>query len=358
MPGEFEPHAACWMLWPQRPDVWRDNAKFAQRAFAQTASTIAHFEPVTVCASADQYLNARSMLPESVRVLELSSNDAWMRDCGPTFVINNSGELRGVDWEFNAWGGELGGLYADWEQDNLVAQKVLSIVGADCYKAPCVLEGGAIHIDGEGTLITTSSCLLNANRNPNSSKSEMEDLLKAYTGSSRVIWLDFDAHEETDGHIDGVCAFVKPGVLVLNWCDDPESEAYSLCRNVYEQLARVTDAKGRHFEIHKLPSASPLPISEAEATGIVEVPGTFPRRAGDAVWGTYVNFYIANGGVIMPAYDDPHDEPAKAILSDLFPDREVVAIPAREIAMGGGMIHCITQQQPSTKHLASGHQLR
>jgi agmatine deiminase len=324
--------------------VWRQNARFGQQAFAQTARAIVQFEPVTVCASTDQYATARALLPESVRVLELSSNDAWIRDCGPSFVINNSGALRGVDWEFNAWGG----LYADWERDNLVAQKVLSIAGADRYKAPCVVEGGAIHVDGEGTLITTSSCLLNANRNPDLSKAQMDDLLKAYTGSSKVIWLDFDAHEETDGHIDGVCAFVKPGVLVLDWCDDPANEEYQLCRHIHEQLTRVTDVKGRAFEIHKLPAASPPPISAAEASGIVEVPGTFPRRAGDPVWGTYVNFYVANGGVVMPTYDDPHDEAAKNILSDLFPTRKVVAIPAREIAMGGGMIHCITQQQPAS----------
>jgi agmatine deiminase len=344
MPGEFEPHSGCWMLWPQRPDVWRDNARFGQQAFVATARAIVQFEPVTVCASAEQFQNARSMLPESVRVVEIPSNDAWIRDCGPSFVTNGDGAIRGVDWEFNAWGG----LYSDWQDDNRVAQKVLSLAGADRYKAPCVVEGGAIHVDGEGTLITTSSCLLNANRNPQYSKAQMEDLLMAYTGSQKVIWLDFEAHEETDGHIDGICAFVKPGVLVLDWCDDPQKETdYALCRQLYEQLMRVTDARGRSFEIHKLPAASPPPISREEAAGIVQVAGSFPRKEGDPVWGTYTNFYIANGGIVMPTYDDPNDEPAQRILSDLYSDRKVVCIPARELAMCGGMIHCITQQQPA-----------
>ena len=347
MPGEFEPHDACWMLWPERPDVWRENARHAKRAFAAVAEAIAQFEPVTVCASTAQYTNARQMLPEHIRVVELSSNDAWIRDCGPSFVINDAGELRGVDWEFNAWGGELGGLYTDWSLDNLVAQKVIALAGADRYQAPCVVEGGAIHVDGQGTLITTTSCLLNPNRNPTLSRAEMDAHLKNYTGSEKVIWLDFDANEETDGHVDGICAFVKPGVLVVDWCDDPENEIdYANCRRVYEQLSRETDTRGRPFELHKLTAAAPAPFSADEAAGIVEVEGSYPRRAGDPIWGTYTNFYIANGGVVVPVYDDPHDDAALNTLRDLFPERQVVGVAAREISMGGGMIHCITQQQP------------
>lgn len=346
MPGEFEPHAATWMLWPHRPDVWRDGGKPAQRAFAAVAAAIARFEPVTVGVAAHQYANARHMLPDAVRVVELSSNDAWMRDCGPTFVVNDAGAVRGVDWTFNAWGGLDEGLYFPWDLDEAVAQKVLETEGVDRYKAPLVVEGGAIHVDGEGTLFTSTSCLLNPNRNPHRSQPDLEHLLREYLNVEKIIWLDFEPYEETDGHIDTIMAVVRPGVLVLNWTDDPDEPAYAACRRAYEQLSSVTDAKGRPFELHKLPQASPPPFSEAEAAGVDVVFGSYPRRAGDAIGGEYVNFYIANGGIVMPTYDDPNDEPARQILADLFPDRQVVGVPAREIAMGGGMIHCITQQQP------------
>jgi len=346
MPAEFEPHAGCWMLFPQRGDVWRENAAPAQRAYADAARAIARFEPVTIGANREQYLTARCRMPDAVRVVEMASDDAWIRDCGPTFVVNDAGDVRGVDWLFNAWGGELDGLYASWEQDNLVAQKVLEIERVDRYQAPIVLEGGAIHVDGQGTLITTTSCLLNPNRNPGVSRPQMETHLRDYLGVSKIIWLDFEAFEETDGHVDGICAFIKPGVLVVDWSDDPDSPEYAVCRQVYEQLSRATDASGRHFELHKLPAATPAPITQAEADSIITSPGSYPRRAGDPIGGTYVNFYMANGGVVMPFYDDPNDEPARDILAKLLPDREIVGILAREIAIGGGMIHCITQQQP------------
>ena len=346
MPGEFEPHTGCWMLWPQRPDVWRDNAVYAQRAYAKVATAIVQFEPVTVGVLSHLYPQARAMLPDDVRVVELASDDAWIRDCGPTFVVNDAGEVRGVDWEFNAWGGEISGLYDNWEQDNLVAQKVLDMTRVPRYKADFVVEGGAIHVDGQGTLITTRACLLNDNRNPDVSQAQMDVWLSDYLGVSKFIWLDFDAYEETDGHVDGVCAFVRPGVLVVNWCDDPSSPEYEVCRSVWDQLSNTTDAQGRPFELHKLHTATPAPITRAEAAGIATVPGSYPREAGEPIGGTYVNFYIANGGVVVPTYDDPNDAPALQLLSDLFPERKVVGVSAREIAIGGGMVHCITQQQP------------
>lgn len=348
MPAEFEPHAACWMLFPERPDVWRDNAKPAQQAFAEVANAIATFEPVTVGALPHVYQTACELLSDRVKVVELQYNDAWMRDCGPTFVVNDKGGVRLVDWEFNAWGGELGGLYSDWSADNDVPRQVAEHIGVDRYKANFVVEGGAIHVDGEGTLITTASCLLNPNRNPNLSKAQVEEGLKAYTGVEKVIWLDVEIGEETDGHIDGICAFVRPSVLVIDWCDDPENEfEYANCRRVYEQLSNTTDAQGRIFKIHKIPSASPPPLSAEAASTIKRVDGSYARPADMPVGGCYVNFYTANGGVIVPTYDDPKDEQALNILADLFPERAVVGVPAYEISVGGGMVHCITQQQPA-----------
>src|SRR5262245_46364855 len=159
MPGEFEPHSGCWMVWPERGDNWRLGAKPAQAAFASVATAIATGEPVTVGASRVQFANARAALPDAIRVVELSSDDAWMRDVGPTCVVGPRGVVRGVDWIFNAWGGLAGGLYFPWDQDDLIAQKVLEVEGLDRYRAPLVLEGGAVHVDGEGTLITTEECL-------------------------------------------------------------------------------------------------------------------------------------------------------------------------------------------------------
>src|SRR5688572_8701469 len=205
MPGEFERHAGCWMLWPERPDNWRLGAKPAQAAFAAVAAAISEFEPVTVGASRGQFMNARRMLPHRVRVVELSSNDAWMRDVGPTFVVNERGRRRGVDWKFNAWGGLDGGLYFPWDHDDRVAWKVLEIEGDDRYRAPLVLEGGAIHVDGEGTCITTEECLLNPNRNPKLSREDIGNALQAYLGVQTVIWLRRGVYnDETGGHVDNL----------------------------------------------------------------------------------------------------------------------------------------------------------
>lgn len=347
MPGEFEPHAGCWMLWPERPDNWRLGAVPAQRAFAAVAAAIARFEPVTVGVSARQFLNARRLLPPHVRVVELSSNDAWARDCGPTFVVDDRGGVRGVDWEFNAWGGLQGGLYFPWDLDALVARKILEIERVERYAAPLVLEGGSIHADGQGTLLTTEECLLNPNRNPSLTRAEIEGYLREYLNVETIIWLAQGVfNDETSGHVDNLCCFVRPGVVALTWTDDPDDPQYAISRDAFDRLVDVTDARGRRLEVHKVHQPNPILITEAEAAGVDAVEGTLPRRAGDRLAASYINFYIANGGVIAPLFDDPYDEPALATLRQLFPEREVVGVPAREILLGGGNIHCITQQQP------------
>ncbi|MDR3307865.1 MAG: agmatine deiminase family protein, partial [Coriobacteriales bacterium] len=161
MPGEFEPQSHIYMLWPERPDNWRDGGKPAQAAFAEVAKAISQFVPVTMGVNRGQYQNARAVLDPAIQVVEMSSDDSWVRDCGPTFVINDQGELRAVDWEFNAWGGLVDGLYFPWNQDALVAQKICELAGVDSYKTEgFILEGGSIHVDGEGTVLTTEMCLL------------------------------------------------------------------------------------------------------------------------------------------------------------------------------------------------------
>jgi len=174
MPAEFEPHAGCWMLWPERPDNWREAARPAQLAFASVAAAIVQFEPVTVGVSTAHYCAARTLLDPRVRLVEMAHDDAWMRDVGPSCVINRRGVVRGVDWHFNAWGGLAAGLYFPWDQDDLVARKVLEIEGLARYRAPMVNEGGAIHVDGAGTALVTEECLLSANRNPGFERADVE----------------------------------------------------------------------------------------------------------------------------------------------------------------------------------------
>ena len=351
MPGEFEPHAGCWMLWPERSDNWRLGARPAQHTFCEVAKAIANFEPLTMGVSAGQFTNARQMLPDHIRVVEMSSNDSWMRDCGPTFVVDDEGQVRGIDWDFNAWGGLEGGLYFPWDQDDLVPQKVLNIERLARYKPQkFVLEGGSIHVDGEGTLITTEECLLNHNRNPHLSKAQIEVLLAEYLNLEKIIWLGAGTYnDETNGHVDNLCCFIRPGVVALNWTDDRSDPQYAISQDAYQRLADAVDARGRKLEIHCIHQPTPVFISREESEGVDAVDGTLPRNEGDRLAASYINFYIANGGVVVPAFDDPHDQPALEQLQRLFPERKVVGVPAREILLGGGNIHCITQQQPLGK---------
>lgn len=358
MPGEFEPHSGCWMAWPERPDNWRLGAKPAQEAFAAVAEAIAASEPVTMAVSDAQFENCRAMLPPRVRVVEVSTDDAWMRDTGPTFLVDGKGGLRGVDWHFNAWGGTEGGLYFPWDRDDRVAAKVLEVEGADRYRAPIVLEGGAIHVDGEGTVLTTEECLLNPNRNPELSREQIERGLLEHVGAEKVIWLGAGAFEdETDGHVDNLACFARPGTVLLSWTDDGDDPQHGISRDARERLEAATDAHGRPLEVVTLPSPGPLRISAEEAAGVDAAEGTIPRRAGDRLAASYVNFYLGNSRIVYPLLDPRHDEEAGEILRRCFPGREVVGVPAREILLGGGNVHCITQQVPAAAQAAGAARL-
>lgn len=348
MPAEFEPHDGCWMAWPERPDNWRLGAGPAQEAFAAVAEAIAASEPVTMAASAGQLERCRSLLSPAIRVVEVPTDDAWMRDTGPTFVLDGAGGRRGVDWRFNAWGGHEGGLYASWERDDRVAARVLEIEGAERYRAPLVLEGGAIHVDGEGTVLTTEECLLNRNRNPELSRGQVERVLCDYLGAEKIVWLGPGVYnDETDGHVDNLACFARPGVVLLTWAEDESDPQWAISRDALERLTAATDARGRPFEVVRLPSPGPLSIEAEEAAGVEARAGTQPRRAGDRLAASYLNFYLANSRVVMPLLDQRHDDEAIEILRGCFPEREVVGIPAREILLGGGNVHCITQQVPA-----------
>jgi agmatine deiminase len=348
MPAEFEPHAGCWMLWPERADNWREAVRPAQRAFVAVAAAIAQFEPVTMGASAAHYEIARALLPERIRVVELAHDDSWMRDVGPTFVVNASRAVRGIDWHFNAWGGLHGGLYFPWDQDDLVARKVLEIEARDRYRPSMINEGGAIHVDGEGTVLVTEECLLNDNRNPSLGREQIEAYLRDYLGVSKVIWLGKGVfNDETDGHIDNLACFVRPGEVVLGWTDNKRDVQHAISADAWERLHDSVDARGRRLKVHKLPLPRPLSITAKEAAGVVPREGTKARAAGERLAGSYVNFYIANGGVVMPLLDSRMDRVAAAKLRRLFPQRRIIGVPAREVLLGGGNIHCITQQVPA-----------
>ncbi len=352
MPGEFEPHAGCVMIWPVRPGSWPHGAKKAQQAFAEIARIIAESETVYMLASGKEAQTVRELLEGAgtdIRVLEIETDDAWARDVGPTCVVNAAGEVRGIDWRFNAWGGSVDGLYAHWEKDNQAAEKICEALGISCYDAQqFVLEGGAVHSDGEGTLLVTQACLLSAGRNPQLTKEQIGERLKQYLGAEKIIWLPRGIwQDETNEHVDNICAFVRPGEVVLAWSRDREDPQWELSNASLRMLEQETDAKGRRFVVHKLPiPEKPVCIEEEELSGFVFEEGETKRRAGERLAASYVNFYIANQAVLVPQFGDKNDAEAVRILGGLFPGRSVVPVDARPILVGGGNIHCITQQIP------------
>lgn len=351
MPGEFELHKGCYMIWPERPDNWRNGAKPAQKVFAKVASVIGKYEPMTMIVSREQFSNARGVLPDYVRVVEMSNDDSWVRDCGATFVIDDKGNMRAVDWKFNAWGGLVDGLYFPWDSDDKIAQKMCEIEGVDSYRLDdFVLEGGSIHVDGEGTVMTTEECLLSEGRNSHLTKKQIEKVLCDYLNCKKVLWIPKGIYnDETNGHVDNMCNFVRPGEVLLAWTDDKDDPQYERSMAALKYLESETDAKGRKLKVHKMYTPSPILITPKESKGVDAVDGTLPRQPGDRLAASYVNFYTGNGFIALPIFNDPNDEKAIKLLKELFPDRKIEPIYAREILLGGGNIHCITQQVPLDK---------
>lgn len=349
MPAEFESQERIYMIWPERSDNWRDGAKPAQKAYADVAEAIRKFTPVTMLVNSSQYANARASLSENIQVLEMSSNDAWCRDCGPTFLVNDKGERRACDWSFNAWGGLVDGLYFPWDLDDAMAEKICELENIDSYRLDdFILEGGSIHVDGEGTVLTTEMCLLSDGRNRHLSKAQIEDILKEYLGCEKVLWLkDGIDPDETNGHVDDVACFVRPGEVACIYTEDEDDPFYKVAQKNYKALSEMIDAKGRKLRVHKVCTpAKPVLLEGAET--IDRVAGSIPRENGEICIASYLNYLVTNDGVIVPQYNDTNDELALAQLSEIFPDKEVVGVKTREVVFGGGNIHCITQQLPSS----------
>jgi agmatine deiminase len=249
-----------------------------------------------------------------------------------------------VDWRFNAWGG----IYDPYRRDDLVAGRVLAVAAKQRYRAPLVNEGGAIHVDGQGTLLVTEECLLNRNRNPRLGRDDIAVQLHRYLGVDHIIWLGKGVvNDETSGHIDNLACFARPGVVLLTWSDHKRDAQYRVSRDAYERLMEVRDARGRRLRVIKLPSPGPLYMSRHEAAGVVQRAGIRSLKAGHRLAGSYVNFYLANGAVIAPLIDARTDAAALRTLKRVFPERKIVGVPAREILLGGGNIHCLTQQVPA-----------
>ena len=238
MPAEYEPHRGCVMIWPVRPGSWLYGGRDAQPAFAQAARAIAESETVWMLAGpADAgAVQAEFAGDENIHVLTIETDDAWARDVGPTCVVDDHGTVRGVDWQFNAWGGMVDGLYAHWEKDNAAARAICAALGMDCYDAQhFVLEGGSIHSDGEGTILATEACLLSRGRNPELSRAEIEQELKNYLGAQKIVWLPRGIYnDETNEHVDNVCAYVGPAEVVLAWTEDENDPQYAERENLVE----------------------------------------------------------------------------------------------------------------------------
>ena len=347
MPAEWEPHDGCYLIWPERPDNWRLGAKPAQAAWVALAAAIASTESVTVLASPRQWENARHRLPPHVRVVETTTDDAWVRDTGPTFVIRD-GARRAVHWDFNAWGGLRGGLYFPWDADGAIGGKIAELERADRYRPGLVMEGGSFDVDGRGTLLTTEECLLNANRNPDLTRADIERHLAEQLAVDAVIWLPRGVHlDETDGHVDNFARFLAPGVVALTWTDDTGDPQYERSAEALDILRGAKDATGAPLEVVTVHQPGPLLITEEEAEGVDAVAGSQPRNAGDRLAGSYVNSYLGNGIVVVPVFEDPHDDAALDMYRRVLPDRRVIPVPGREILLGGGNVHCVTQQVPT-----------
>jgi agmatine deiminase len=327
MPAEWAHHRCCWMAWPCRQGVWV-NVRATQTAYASVANAIARFEPVRMLVPASKVSAARPLLHDSVEIIEMPIDDSWTRDSGPNFLINDFGELAGATWVFNAWGMK----YRPYDQDALMAARILQRAGAREFTSTLVAEGGGVTVDGEGTVITTESCFLNRNRNPGWTKAEIEAELCRTLGAQKVLWMPGDPEEtETDGHVDGIAAFVEPGRVLVEVNPDRSDPHYDVGQRNLAALKSQTDAKGRRLEI------------ELIHEGIYH-PGIWNGGCS-----SYVNSYLANGAVIVPGYGYDRDQAAVATYQRLYPRRQIVQIPINDIAIGGGGVHCITQQQPSTR---------
>lgn len=333
MPAEWTAHERTLLSWPvQDSMVYPEDYENVCKGYQELVSAIAEFEPVTLVVNPED-LEAVQPLFEGLAVdfLPLEHNDAWLRDNGPTIVVNEAGERAGINWGFNAWGGK----YEPWDLDDAVAPAVLKHLGMRQFDAPLVLEGGSIHVDGEGTMLTTEECLLNTNRNPQLSREQIEQHVKDYTNVEQIIWLNRGlAGDETDGHVDNVACFAAPGKVILQVCNDPADDNYEITQENLRILGEATDARGRKLEVIQIEQPPLVMYGEQRLTL------------------SYLNFYFVNGGIILPVFGgtaEEADRKAIEVLQQTFPDRKIRTIDGMAVIREGGNVHCTTQQIPASK---------
>ncbi len=326
-PAEWEPHAATWAAWPFDDELWFGRLEGVRSEAAAFLRAVARFEPVRLLVrDAEAEDDARRRLAGSaVGFVRVPLDDAWLRDNGPTFVRDVSGRVSFVHWAFNAWGQKF-----EWARDTEAPQAIARALGVHPWRLEVVLEGGAIEVDGVGTALTTRQCLLHPKRNPQLGEADYETLLRDYLGVERVIWLERGLEgDHTDGHVDTLARFADPDTIVC--CVEPDA-ADANHGALVDNLVRLSNTRrdGAGYRLVALP----LPRL-----------GTGPD--GERLPGSYVNFYIGNGFVVVPQFGDPNDARALERLRAIFPAREVIGLSARELLVGGGAFHCLTQPQPA-----------
>jgi agmatine deiminase len=326
MPAEWGPHERTLIAWPAREAAWRGaTIEQARDVHAQVVAAVAAFEPVTLVVDPAHVDDARARVTaDNVELLVLPLDDSWLRDSGPLIVTGPEGHRAGIDFRFNAWGE----AFKPYEEDAAIAGRLLGHLGIERFGSPMVLEGGAIAVDGTGRLVTTEQCLLNPNRNALLERTEIEEELRVHLGAEQVIWLGRGLVEDadTDGHVDNVCAFLASRHVLLQTVADENDPNFA---HAEENARRLRDA-GLEIERWEL-----LPRTTRADGSVVAIP--------------YTNFYLCNGATIVPLGEQDADMDAEALrrLGALLPGREIVGVPGSVLALGGGGVHCITQQVPS-----------
>ena len=335
-PAEWEPHEATWLAWPHKEDSWPGKLDRIPPVFVEMVRALVPAEIVRILVrSPEEAAGVRGYLGDGgvdlrrVELHEVPTDDAWIRDHGPIFVTRDGdAPLAVTDWGYNAWGGK----YPPWDRDVLVAATIARHLRVPAFEPGMILEGGSVDGDGEGTVLTTESCLLHENRNPDLDRASIERRLAEYLGAEKVLWLgDGIVGDDTDGHVDDLARFVAPGVVVTVVEDDPGDANHAALAENRRRLESMVDARGRRLRVRELPM--PRPVCEGE----------------DRLPASYANFYVGNGAVLVPVFDDPADERALAVLRDCFPDRRIVGLGARDLVWGLGAFHCLTQQQPAVR---------
>ncbi len=333
MPAEWEPHEATWLAWPHKEESWPGLFEAIPYVWGEIVRALVPSEEVRILVANEEMehlargvLRQASIPVERVRFFHVPTDDAWIRDHGPIFLLNRADRRLAIaDWEYNAWGGK----YSPWAQDNAVPQRIAEIFDLPVARPGMVLEGGSIDVNGRGTLLTTESCLLNPNRNPDLTRAAIEQKLRNYLGAHHILWLgEGIVGDDTDGHVDDIARFVAPRRVVAVVTEDRSSPDYAALADNFERLQYMRDQDGHPLEVVPLPLPDPV------------------FHEGQQLPASYANFYIANGAVLVPIFGVRQDQEALSLLQTLFPTRRVVGIHCRELIWGLGAIHCVTQQQP------------